>query len=76
MKLIDLLGVMPYTALFDLDSDQFIQLIDGLTLAHYRVIHNDLCLGGEPCGHDYNWLMDRMVLCVEYIDDQCVIAIG
>ena len=76
MKLIDLLDVMPYTALFDLDSDQFIQLIDGLTLAHYRVINGDLCLGGDPCGHDYNWLLDRTVLCVEYIDGQCVIDIN
>ena len=76
MKLIDLLDVMPYTALFDLNSDQFIQLVDAPTLAHYRVINNDLCLGGVRCGHDYNWLMNRKVYFIEYIDNQCVVAIG
>ena len=76
MKLIDLLRVMPYTTLFDLGPDQFIQLIDGATLAHYRALGDNLYLGGDRCGHDYSWLLDRTVLCVEYIDGQCVIAIG
>lgn len=71
-----LLQLMPYTSLFDLDSDCFLQVIDSETDAHYRTNPGGvLLLGGEPVGFKMSDLLKLEVTCVEYMDNHCVISV-
>lgn len=71
-----LLRLMPYTGLFDLDPDCFLQVVDNETGAHYRTNPGEiLLLGGEPVGFKMSDLRKLEVTCVEYVDDHCVISV-
>ena len=77
-----LLRLMPYAGLFDLEEDNFLQIVDSDTGAHYRVKSDVLLLGGNPCGFDRSELLELEVdlyklevTCVEYEDDHCVISV-
>jgi|GEM_PF-3849373 len=70
-----LLQLMPYTGLFDLDLDCFLQIVDSDTGAHYRVKSDVLLLGGDPCGFGKFDLYKLEVTCVEYVDDHCIISV-
>lgn len=70
-----LLRLMPYAGLFDLEEDNFLQIVDSDTGAHYRVQSDVLLLGGAPCGFDRSELLQLEVTCVEYEDDHCVISV-
>lgn len=70
-----LLRLMPYAGLFDLEEDNFLQIVDSDTGAHYRVKSDVLLLGGDPCGFDRSELYKLEVTCVEYEDDHCVISV-
>ena len=71
-----LLRLMPYTGLFDLDPDCFLQVVDSETGAHYRMNSDDiLLLGGEPVEVKMSDLLKLEVTCVEYVDDHCVISV-
>lgn len=50
ITLLALLRLMPYAGLFDLEEDNFLQIVDSDTGAHYRVKSDVLLLGGDPCG--------------------------
>lgn len=75
ITLLALLRLMPYTGLFDLEEDNFLQIVDNDTGAHYRVKSDMLLLGGDPCGFDKFDLYKLEVTCVEYEDDHCVISV-
>jgi hypothetical protein len=75
ITLLALLRLMPYTGLFDLEENNFLQIVDNDTGAHYRVKSNMLLLGGDPCGFDKFDLYKLEVTCVEYEDDHCVISV-
>lgn len=75
ITLLALLRLMPYTGLFDLEEDNFLQIVDNDTGAHYRVKSDILLLGGDPCGFDKFDLYKLEVTCVEYEDDHCVISV-
>lgn len=70
-----LLRLMPYAGLFDLEEDNFLQIVDSDTGAHYRVKSDVLLLGGDPCGFKMSDLYKLEVTCVEYEDDHCVISV-
>lgn len=71
-----LLRLIPYTGLFNLDSDCFLQVVDSETGAHYRTNPGEiLLLGGEPVGFKMSDLRKLEVACVEYVDDHCVISV-
>lgn len=71
-----LLRLMPYTGLFDLDSDCFLQVIDSETGAHYRTNPGEvLLLGGEPVEFTMSDLYKLEVTCIEYENDHCVISV-
>lgn len=70
-----LLRLMPYAGLFDLEEDNFLQIVDSDTGAHYRVKSDVLLLGGDPCGFSKFDLYKLEVTCVEYEDDHCVISV-
>ena len=70
-----LLRLMPYAGLFDLEEDNFLQIVDSDTGAHYRVKSDVLLLGGNPCGFGKSDLLKLEVTCVEYEDDHCVISV-
>lgn len=71
-----LLRLMPYTGLFDLDPDCFLQVVDSETGAHYRTNPGEtLLLGGEPVGFKMSDLRKLEVTCVEYENDHCVISV-
>lgn len=48
ITLLALLTLMPYAGLFELEEDNFIQIVDSDTGAHYRVESGVLLLGGDP----------------------------
>jgi hypothetical protein len=75
ITLLALLRLMPYTGLFDLEEDNFLQIVDNDSGAHYRVKSDMLLLGGDPCGFDKFDLYKLEVTCVEYEDDHCVISV-
>lgn len=75
ITLLALLTLMPYAGLFELEEDNFIQIVDSDTGAHYRVESGVLLLGGGPCGFDRSELLKLEVTCIEYIDDRCVISV-
>ena len=75
ITLLALLRLMPDTGLFDLEEDNFLQIVDNDTGAHYRVKSDVLLLGGNPCGFGKFDLYKLEVTCVEYIDDHCVISV-
>lgn len=75
ITLLALLRLMPYAGLFDLEEDNFLQIVDSDTGAHYRVKSDELLLGGEPCGFGKFDLYKLEVTCVEYEDDHCVISV-
>lgn len=75
ITLLALLRLMPYTGLFDLEEDNFLQIVDNDTGAHYRVKSDILLLGGDPCGFDKFDLYKLEVTCVEYEDNHCVISV-
>lgn len=75
ITLLALLRLMPYAGLFDLEEDNFLQIVDSDTGAHYRVQSDVLLLGGAPCGFDKFDLYKLEVTCVEYEDDHCVISV-
>lgn len=75
ITLLALLTLMPYVGLFELEEDNFIQIVDSDTGAHYRVESGVLLLGGDPCGFDRSELLKLEVTCIEYIDDRCVISV-
>lgn len=75
ITLLALLTLMPYVGLFELEEDNFIQIVDSDTGAHYRVESGVLLLGGNPCGFDRSELLKLEVTCIEYIDDRCVISV-
>jgi hypothetical protein len=75
ITLLALLTLMPYAGLFELEEDNFIQIVDSDTDAHYRVESGVLLLGGDPCGFDRSKLLKLEVTCIEYIDDHCVISV-
>lgn len=75
ITLLALLTLMPYAGLFELEEDNFIQIVDSDTGAHYRVESGVLLLGGDPCGFDRSKLLKLEVTCIEYIDDRCVISV-
>lgn len=70
-----LLQLMPYAGLFDLEEDNFLQIVDSDTDAHYRVKSDALLLGGDPCGFGKSDLLKLEVTCVEYVDDHCIISV-
>lgn len=70
-----LLRLMPYAGLFDLEEDNFLQIVDSDTGAHYRVKSDVLLLGGEPVEFKMSDLYKLEVTCVEYEDDHCVISV-
>ena len=70
-----LLRLMPYAGLFDLEEDNFLQIVDSDTGAHYRVKSDELLLGGEPVKFKMSDLYKLEVTCVEYEDDHCVISV-
>ena len=72
ISLLALLTLMPYAGLFELEEDNFIQIVDSDTGAHYRVKSGVLLLGGDPCGSE---LLKLEVTCVEYENDHCVISV-
>ena len=75
ITLLALLRLMPYAGLFDLEEDNFLQIVDSDTGAHYRVKSDVLLLGGNPCGFSKFELYKLEVTCVEYEDDHCVISV-
>lgn len=75
ITLLALLRLMPYAGLFDLEEDNFLQIVDSDTGAHYRVKSDVLLLGGDPCGFSKFDLYKLEVTCVEYEDDHCVISV-
>ena len=75
ITLLALLRLMPYAGLFDLEEDNFLQIVDSDTGAHYRVKSDVLWLGGDPCGFSKFDLYKLEVTCVEYEDDHCVISV-
>ena len=75
ITLLALLRLMPYAGLFDLEEDNFLQIVDSDTGAHYRVKSDVLLLGGNPCGFGKFDLYQLEVTCVEYEDDHCVISV-
>ena len=75
ITLLALLRLMPYDGLFDLEEDNFLQIVDSDTGAHYRVKSDVLLLGGDPCGFSKFDLYKLEVTCVEYEDDHCVISV-
>lgn len=75
ITLLALLRLMPYAGLFDLEEDNFLQIVDSDTGAHYRVKSDMLLLGGDPCGFDKFDLYKMEVACVEYENDHCVISV-
>lgn len=75
ITLLALLRLMPYAGLFDLEEDNFLQIVDSDTGAHYRVKSDVLLLGGNPCGFSKFDLYKLEVTCVEYEDDHCVISV-
>ena len=75
ITLLALLRLMPYAGLFDLEEDNFLQIVDSDTGAHYRVKSDVLLLGGDPCGFSKSDLYKLEVTCVEYEDDHCVISV-
>lgn len=75
ITLLALLRLMPYAGLFDLEEDNFLQIVDSDTGAHYRVKSDVLLLGGDPCGFSKFDLYKLKVTCVEYEDDHCVISV-
>lgn len=71
-----LLRLMPYAGLFDLEEDNFLQIMDSGTGAHYRTNPGEvLLLGGEPVEFKMSDLYKLEVTCVEYEDDHCVISV-
>lgn len=71
-----LLRLMPYTGLFDLDPDCFLQVVDSETGAHYRTNPGEaLLLGGEPVGFKMSDLCKLEVTYVEYENNHCVISV-
>lgn len=75
ITLLALLMLMPYAGLFELEEDNFIQIVDSDTGAHYRVKSGVLLLGGDPCGLTESDLLKLEVTCVEYEDDHCIISV-
>lgn len=75
ITLLALLTLMPDAGLFELEEDNFIQIVDSDTGAHYRVKSGVLLLGGDPCGFDRSELLKLEVTCVEYENDYCVISV-
>ena len=75
ITLLALLRLMPYAGLFDLEEDNFLQIVDSDTGAHYRVKSGVLLLGGDSCGFGKSDLLKLEVTCVEYVDDHCVISV-
>ena len=75
ITLLALLRLMPYAGLFDLEEDNFLQIVDSDTGAHYRVKSDVLLLGGDPCGFGKPDLLKLKVTCVEYVDNHCVISV-
>ena len=75
ITLLALLMLMPYAGFFELEEDNFIQIVDSDTGAHYRVKSGVLLLGGDPCGLTESDLLKLEVTCVEYEDDHCIISV-
>ena len=75
ITLLALLTLMPYAGLFELEEDNFIQIVDSDTGAHYRVKSGVLLLGGDPCGCDRSELLKLEVTCVDSENDHCVISV-
>lgn len=51
ISLLALLTLIPYAGLFELEEDNFIQIVDSDTGAHYRVKSGVLLLGGDRGNH-------------------------
>ena len=76
ITLIALLRLVLYAGLFDLEEDNFLQIVDSDTGTHYRVKSDELLLGGDSCGFGKFDQYKLEVTCVEYEDDHCVMSVN